>query len=54
MQVVGGPNKRTDYHVNPTEEYFFQMEGDMVLRTVQEGEFKDICINEGVPFRLSC
>ncbi len=28
--VVGGPNQRTDYHDDPVEEFFYQLEGDMV------------------------
>ena len=30
--VSVGPNTRNDYHVNPTEELFFQLEGDIVIR----------------------
>jgi 3-hydroxyanthranilate 3,4-dioxygenase len=30
--VVGGPNRRTDYHDDPVEEFFFQIEGRMTLR----------------------
>jgi 3-hydroxyanthranilate 3,4-dioxygenase len=33
--VVGGPNARKDYHVDAGEEFFYQLEGDMVLRTMQ-------------------
>jgi len=36
VTVVGGPNARTDYHVNEGEEFFYQVEGDVVLRTLQE------------------
>ena len=31
VTVVGGPNKRTDYHDDPVEEFFYQLEGDMLL-----------------------
>jgi 3-hydroxyanthranilate 3,4-dioxygenase len=37
IMVVGGPNSRSDFHVDPAEEFFYQLEGDMVLRTVQQG-----------------
>lgn len=32
--VVGGPNRRTDFHVNPTPEFFYQHKGSLLLRTV--------------------
>lgn len=50
--VVGGPNERTDYHVNQTEEFFFQVEGEMVLKIIKEGEFKDIPIKTGEIYLL--
>ena len=32
VMVVGGPNKRTDYHDDPVEEFFYQLKGDMLLQ----------------------
>lgn len=52
IMVVGGPNQRADFHVNPTEEMFFQVRGDIVLRTIQDGGVKDIPIREGELFLL--
>src|SRR6267378_3251730 len=31
VTVVGGPNARTDYHLNQGEEFFYQGEGEIVL-----------------------
>lgn len=47
IMVVGGPNARKDYHVDPGQEFFYQLEGDMVLKTVQNGQFVDVPIREG-------
>src|SRR6202049_4287484 len=37
IMVVGGPNARKDYHVDPGEEFFYQLEGDLGLKTIQDG-----------------
>jgi len=47
VQVVGGPNSRSDYHDDPGEEFFYQLEGDMLLRTMQDGGRVDIPVREG-------
>jgi 3-hydroxyanthranilate 3,4-dioxygenase len=52
VQVVGGPNSRTDYHVDEGPELFYQVEGEMLLKTVQDGKFVDIAIGEGDIFLL--
>ena len=52
IMVVGGPNTRKDYHVDEREEFFYQLEGNMILRIMEEGRPKDIEINEGEIFLL--
>lgn len=52
VMVVGGPNQRKDYHVDEGEEFFYQLEGDMVLKTQQDGRAVDIPIAEGDIFLL--
>jgi len=52
IMVVGGPNSRKDFHVDPGEEFFYQLEGDIVLKTVQDGELVDVPIREGDIFLL--
>jgi len=52
VMVVGGPNNRKDYHYNETPEFFYQIEGDMVLKVIDQGEFKDVEIKEGEIYLL--
>jgi len=54
ITVVGGPNHRTDFHDDPMEEFFYQLEGDMVLRVMDEAgkPSKDIPIRQGDIFFL--
>ena len=42
IMVVGGPNARRDFHVDPGEEFFYQLEGGITLATVQEGKRVDV------------
>ncbi len=52
VMVVGGPNQRKDYHVNPTEEFFHQIEGDMTLKIIEGVQKRDIPIREDDIFLL--
>lgn len=52
VTVVGGPNERLDYHDDPTEEFFYQVEGDMILRLMDENGPQDLSIREGDVFLL--
>jgi 3-hydroxyanthranilate 3,4-dioxygenase len=52
VMVVGGPNKRKDFHYNETEEFFYQLEGNIVVKIVEDDKIVDIQINEGDIFLL--
>jgi 3-hydroxyanthranilate 3,4-dioxygenase len=47
IMVVGGPNARKDFHVDPAEEFFYQLEGEMVLRVVENARIIDLPIRAG-------
>ena len=44
---VGGPNQRKDYHLEEGEELFYMRKGDMVLKILENGKFRDLPIKEG-------
>lgn len=52
VMVIGGPNIRTDYHIDPYAEFFFQVKGDMILKIKENGQDQDIPIKEGEMFLL--
>ena len=51
-RFIGGPNTREDYHLDLGSEFFFQMQGNMELPTIQKGQRKLVKINEGQVFLL--
>lgn len=52
VMIVGGPNARKDYHYNETEELFFQLEGDILVKIQENGKSVDVPIKEGEMFLL--
>ena len=52
VMIVGGPNARKDYHFNETEELFYQLEGDILVKIQEEGKAVDVPIRAGEMFLL--
>jgi 3-hydroxyanthranilate 3,4-dioxygenase len=53
VMIVGGPNGRKDYHYEDGEELFYQLEGDIQLKIInEEGQPETIDIREGDMFLL--
>src|SRR5690606_11095613 len=52
VMVVGGPKSRKDYHSNEGEEFFYQLEGDIILKVIEDGKPVDVPIREGEIFLL--
>lgn len=51
VMVIGGPNARNDFHVTASEEYFFQVQGDIVVKIrADSGRIKDYVLREGETF----
>jgi 3-hydroxyanthranilate 3,4-dioxygenase len=47
VMIVGGPNQRTDFHVDPYEEYFYQIKGNMHVKVMTGQGPQDVHITEG-------
>ena len=52
VMIVAGPNARKDYHYNETEELFYQVEGDIIVKTQQNGKMVKVPVKEGEMFLL--
>lgn len=50
VMIVAGPNARNDFHVTASEEFFFQIKGDIVVRTRENGRIVDHLVREGHTF----
>jgi 3-hydroxyanthranilate 3,4-dioxygenase len=52
VMIVGGPNARTDFHVDPYEEWFYQLKGNMHVNVHVDGETRPVHIREGETWLL--
>lgn len=52
VMIVAGPNARKDYHYNETEELFYQLEGDIVVKIQEEGKAVEMPLGPGDMFLL--
>jgi 3-hydroxyanthranilate 3,4-dioxygenase len=52
VMVVGGPNSRKDFHYNEGEEFFYQLEGDIKVKIIEDGKQVEIPVKEGDIFLL--
>jgi 3-hydroxyanthranilate 3,4-dioxygenase len=47
VMIVAGPNARKDYHLNETEELFYQLEGSITVFVQDNGERRAMELNAG-------
>lgn len=52
VMIVGGPNKRKDYHFNQTEELFYQIEGNITVLVQLDGIKSEVKLGPGDMFLL--
>ena len=47
-QIVRGPNARNDFHIDPGDEIFYQLAGDIIVRCREaDGTLRDVRVREG-------
>lgn len=52
VQIVGGPNQRTDFHVDPYEEWFYQIKGNIHVNLMVQGTPQTVHLREGETWLL--
>lgn len=52
VMVVGGPNARKDFHHNNGEEIFYQLEGTIQLKVIEDNKLRIVTIEAGAMFLL--
>ena len=50
--IIRGPNARRDFHVDPSDEIFYMLKGDMTLEWIADGKRNTQVIREGELFLL--
>ena len=50
VMVIGGPNARNDFHVTDSEEYFYQLKGDICVVIRDDDGLKYVPVREGETF----
>jgi 3-hydroxyanthranilate 3,4-dioxygenase len=45
--VIRGPNARRDFHVDPSDEIFYMLKGDMTVEYIHEGRRRTEVVHEG-------
>ena len=50
VMVIVGPNARNDFHLVDSEEYFYQLEGDIKVRIRESERIVDYLVREGETF----
>ena len=50
VMIIAGPNARNDFHISGSEEFFFQIKGDITVRIREDGGIKDYPLREGETF----
>ena len=50
VMIIVGPNARNDFHQVNSEEFFLQLQGDIVVKTIEGGRVRDNIVREGEVF----
>lgn len=51
-QIIKGPNARNDFHLDPFDEIFYQLRGDIFVHVIEGGRERRIPVKEGEVFLL--
>ena len=51
FQIIRGPNARNDFHLDPGDEIFYQLRGDITVQIIDAGgKRRDVAVREGEVF----